>query len=210
MVGLSETELVLRARLDLDAFGELVERLRESIQRQCHQRVGNWHDAEDLAQETFVRAYLKLDQLADPSRFVPWLRKIAANLCRDFLRSPERCELAEELPELPGSDAESTLLPLAQLPEETRRCVLLFYEAGCSYAEIARVLNSSVPAVKARLSRAKAMLRKEMGAMDESERSPFTQRVLEKLEKLQSQESAERTQAVRDLHHGLAQITTQR
>ncbi len=53
----SETELVERAASDLDAFGELVERYRGSIQRQCYSSLRDRDYAEDLAQETFVRAY---------------------------------------------------------------------------------------------------------------------------------------------------------
>jgi len=202
---LCETELVRRARGDLEAFGELVERLREPIQRQCRQRVGNWHDAEDLAQEAFVRAWLKLDTLDDPARFVPWLRRIAANLCRDFLRSPARREIADDRLEAQDSLPDLDELPLAHLPEETRRCLLLFYQAGCSYAEIARALGSTVPAVKARLGRAKVILRKEMGAMDEQQRSPFTRRVLEKLEALRSDEASQRARAAGELQQGLGE-----
>ncbi|MHB9109423.1 MAG: HEAT repeat domain-containing protein [Armatimonadota bacterium] len=196
--------MVQRARQDLDAFGELVERLREIIQRQCYHRVGDWQHAEDLAQEAFIRAYLKLDQLADPTRFVPWLRRIAANLCNEFLRSPIRREVATEAVEGDGvGDPAWPELSLALLPEETRRCVILFYQAGCSYAEIARITGSTVPAVKARLSRAKAVLRREMGDM--TEKSAFTRRVMEKLEALQSEQPEERLHAVHDLRAGLAE-----
>ena len=203
---LSETELVQHAREDLDAFGELVERLRGMIQRQCYHRVGDWQHAEDLAQEAFIRAYLKLDQLADPMRFVPWLRKIAANLCNEFLRSPARREVADDA--IGEEGAWEPALPemsLALLPEETRRCVLLFFQAGCSYAEIAEILGTTVPAVKARLSRAKAVLRREMGNMTEGKKSAFTRRVMEKLEELQSERPDERARAAGDLHRGLTE-----
>ena len=208
---LSETELVLRAQYEvqrarqgLEAFGELVERLRETVQRQCYHRVGDWQYAEDLAQEAFIRAYLKLDQLADPTRFVPWLRRIAANLCSEFLRSPARREVAADAIE--GEEAGEPAWPelsLALLPEETRRCVLLFYQAGCSYAEIASITGATVPAVKARLSRAKAVLRREMGEM--AEKSAFTRRVMEKLEALRSEQPEERARAAHDLREGLAE-----
>ena len=65
----SETELVERARTDLEAFGELIERYRGSICRQCFSRVGDRDYAEDLAQETFVRAYLKLEPTAGSIAF---------------------------------------------------------------------------------------------------------------------------------------------
>jgi len=203
---LTETELVEHARQDLEAFGELVERLREMIQRQCYHRVGDWQHAEDLAQEAFIRAYLKLDQLANPTRFVPWLRRIAANLCSEFLRSPMRREVAADAveDERAGEDAWPEL-PLALLPEETRRCVVLFYQAGCSYAEIASMTGATMPAVKARLSRAKAVLRREMGDMTEGKKSAFTHRVMEKLEALQSERPQERLRAAHDLRSGLAE-----
>ena len=205
----SEVELVQRAADDLDAFGELVERYRGSIQRQCYSRVRDLHYAEDLAQETFIRAYLNLAQLKDPSRFPNWLRKIAANLCREFARSSARREIAwEEVPETGDLTAGESGFPsaaLAMLPEVTRECVELFYKADMSYAEIAEALDATVASVKARLQRAKAVLRKEMADMAPSQRSAFTERVIGKLEQLRSRSPEERCRAAKALREALAE-----
>jgi len=162
----SEVELVERAASDLETFGELVERYRGSVCRQCFSFVRDRHHAEDLAQETFVRAYLKLDQLREPMFFANWLRKIASNVCREFVRRPARLEQTwETIPEEPVEpDVSFDGLGerLSGLPEETRLCAELFYGEQLSYSEIAEVMGISAAAVRNRLHRAKAMLREEM------------------------------------------------
>ena len=192
----SEKDLVVRAREDLQAFGELVERYRGVICRQCRGAVGDWHYAEDLAQETFVRAYLHLEQLREPERFGPWLRRIAANACKEFARSPARREVpSDALPDRPAPappDAEDLPAMLEALPEDLRQCVLLFYEQQQSYEEIAGALGISGHAVRSRLYRAKRMLREEMAEVAPDARSPFTQRVLARLEGLASEDAAAR------------------
>ncbi len=205
----SEKDLVVRAREDLQAFGELVERYRGVICRQCRGAVGDWHYAEDLAQETFVRAYLHLEQLREPERFGPWLRRIAANACKEFARSPARREVpSDALPDRPAPappDAEDLPAMLEALPEDLRQCVLLFYEQQQSYEEIAGALGISGHAVRSRLYRAKRMLREEMAEVAPDARSPFTQRVLARLEGLASEDAAARADAARDLHAALAE-----
>lgn len=202
----TQRELVERAQENLEAFGELVERYRNSIQRQCFSRVRDHQHAEDLAQDVFIRAYLKLDQLSEPEFFPNWLRKIASNVCNEFLRSPARREFATDL--LP-EQAACTLTPalsLAErgLPEETRACVELFYNSGLSYSEIADTLHTTVKSVKGRLSRARAVLRKELAEMEPCNRSPFTQRVLDTLEQLRRDDPKTRQQAASKLHSALA------
>ena len=202
----SEVELVERAVDDLDAFGDLVERYRGSIYRQCYSSVRDRDYAEDLAQETFIRAYLRLSQLKDPARFPNWLRKIAANVCHEFARSAARRELAwETLPEPIDRRLVVSVEGLEALPSETRACVELFYRSGLSYSEIAQALDSTVASVKARLQRAKAVLRKEMVDMAPTERSAFTKGVLDKLEQLSSHKPYDRARAARDIRTALAE-----
>lgn len=199
----------MRAANDLDAFGELVERYRGSIQRQCYSSVHDRDHAEDLAQETFIRAYLHLGQLADPTRFPNWLRKIASNACREFARSPARREVVwEELPEHaapPDAAYPVSCSGLDALPPETRACVELFYNSEMSYAEIAVALGITVASVKSRLQRAKAVLREEMADMTGPKRSVFTERVLGRLEKLRSSSPEDRLRAARDIRTALAE-----
>ncbi len=158
---------------------------------------------------TFVRAYLNLGQLKDPERFPNWLRKIAANLCREFARSSTRREVAcEELPEGAtgkGTEANPAAADLSMLPAQTRACVELFYAADMSYAEIAAALGTTVASVKARLQRARAVLRREMADMAPVRRSAFTERVIGKLEQLRSRSPEERRRAVKALREALAE-----
>ena len=67
-----------------DAFGELVRRYQGLICGLAYHFVGNLTDAEDLAQDSFIRAYENLKQLKEPSKFGMWLRQITANLCRTW------------------------------------------------------------------------------------------------------------------------------
>ncbi|MBI3946391.1 MAG: HEAT repeat domain-containing protein [Armatimonadetes bacterium] len=203
-----EVDLVRRAVEDVDAFGELVERYRGAICRQCRAAVSDWHHAEDLAQETFIRAYLKLGQLRDPARFGPWLRRIAANACKEFARQPSRREVPWEFlpePAAPEASPVGRDLLLASLPEEMRRCLELFYERQMGYAEVAAVMGVSVGTVRNRLHRAKALLREDAGPMSAEEKSAFTRRVLERLERLRAGGREERARAARDLHTALAE-----
>ena len=202
----SESELVKRALHDLDAFGELVERYRASICRQCRSFVHDPHYAEDLAQETFIRAYLKLSQLQDPERFPNWLRKIAANVCREFVRSPMRRESAWEIVPDPGESnvLAGDLIPhLDVLPDESRVCVELFYLRHLSYREIAEALGISVGSVRNRLHRARTLLREEMADMSRGEKSAFTARVIERLERLKNGTASERALAAGELNAAL-------
>src|SRR5262249_40108488 len=86
---------------DRVAVGGLGERHQGVGFRLCYRVAGNLHDAEDLAHEAFVEAYLKLHQLRDPERFVPWLKRLALNVCRMWWRRSRRepVELMAEVPE---------------------------------------------------------------------------------------------------------------
>ena len=202
----SEIEIVQHAKTDLEAFGDLVERYRGSITRQCFSRVRDHQHAEDLAQETFVRAWLKLKQLREPHMFANWLRKIASNVCNEFARGSARQECPwETVPEEAALDAYvfSTSSLLDTLPEQSRICIDLHYHEGFSYSEIASVLGISPVTVRNRLHRSKQMLKKEMADMTPVERSAFTQMVIDKLEQLESHIPKDREQAAIDLRRGL-------
>src|SRR5277367_4564114 len=104
---MEDAELVGAVRRgDRQAYGVLVERYRQSILRLCYRIAGNLPDAEDLAHDAFVEAYLKLEQLRDPCRFAPWLKAVALNLCRAWYRRSRRAnvELTEDYAEEPKDD----------------------------------------------------------------------------------------------------------
>src|SRR5438067_935784 len=94
------SELVERVRAgEREAYGQLVERCQGLIYQLCYGVTGNPSDAEELAHETFVEAYLKLPQLRDPQRFAPWLKTLALNLCRMWYRQRRReVELGRDPP----------------------------------------------------------------------------------------------------------------
>ena len=77
-----DTELVLRAlQGDKKAFGELVDKHQGVVYGLCFHLVGNFADAQDLAQEAFVQAYLDLHQLREPDKFANWLYRVTMNVC---------------------------------------------------------------------------------------------------------------------------------
>ena len=84
----SDAELVelARERGDKAAYGELVKRYQGHVYALAYSLLGDWHEAEDIAQEAFVRAYVNLHCLETPSRFAAWLRRIAFGTCMDWMR----------------------------------------------------------------------------------------------------------------------------
>ena len=106
MASPSDSDLVLTAQAgDREAFGQLVERYRHAVFGVCYRITANRADAEDLAHDAFVEAFLKLDQLRETERIGGWLRTIALNLCRMwYRRRPVGQERLEEEPIAAGDD----------------------------------------------------------------------------------------------------------
>lgn len=98
---------------DEGGFQALVERHSRSLFRLAYRMTGNEHDAEDIVQETFLRAFKRLDQFEDRANFGSWLYRIAANCAYDALRSRARREAQSPLPEPQEEDS-----PLSSLAAE--------------------------------------------------------------------------------------------
>ncbi|MBC8228065.1 sigma-70 family RNA polymerase sigma factor, partial [bacterium] len=83
-----------------EAFGFLVDKYRESIYAFAYSKLRNFHDAEDITQEVFIKAFRKLHTLRRWDNFLAWLYAITSNLCKNFLRSkfnrPDREFIAEQ------------------------------------------------------------------------------------------------------------------
>lgn len=158
---------------DRNAFDSLVTRHRQAVYRLCWSATGNHADADDAAQETFVRLFRSLPVYDSERPFLPWLRKIAWN-CALSVRRDGRAGVptvaGESLPDLPdpaeGPEAEAegkeekerVENAVADLPDELRTVLVLRAVEGLSYAEIAEVAGIPAGTVMSRLSRARARL----------------------------------------------------
>jgi len=178
-----ETPLVERARSgDAAAFSELVNRYERKIFRLAKHITQNDEDAEDVLQETFLKAYSHLDSFQGQSKFYTWIVRIAVNeaLMKLRKRRPERTvsldeDVKTEEDSLPREVADWSPNPEQQysqaelkdiltrtiqgLPQGFRTVFVLRDVEGLSTEETAEALDLSIPAVKSRLLRARLQLR---------------------------------------------------
>lgn len=180
---LSDEELVARARKgDRPAFAHLVDRHRVSVFNLTFRIVGNREDAEEAAQDVFVRAYRSLDRFRGDARFATWLYRIAVNVSlssarrsrRDLstssLSEPEDGDdgLPMQIPDTSANPAER--FEQAEFREQVRSLVSalppiysavisMYHIQSLSYDEISEALELPIGTVKARLFRARAALR---------------------------------------------------
>ena len=185
MVGrpLAENELVERARRgDDDAYGELVRSYQGIAFRMAYVVAGSAADAEEAAQEGFVKAHRALSRFRAGAPFRPWLLRIVANEARNRRRSAGRrwalaTRAAEEDPSggaapspegtlLAGEDRERLLGAVNGLREEERIVIACRYFLELSEEETAAALGIRRGTVKSRTSRALTRLRDELGGVD--------------------------------------------
>ena len=150
------------------AMAALVDRYGGQVFGLCYRMLGHRQDAEDTAQETFVRVLRSLHQW-DPQRdFEPWLLAIAGNRCRTVLATRQRRPKAETLVEpvpdhRPGEQAAEHLaeemhLALLAIRQEYRQAFVLFHEHHLSYAEIAENMDCPLGTIKTWVHRARREL----------------------------------------------------
>ena len=146
--------MLVRAVLagDKAAYENLYDRYAPLIRAVCYDTAGNLADAQDLAQDVFMRAYKNLDQLRDPERFGKWLIGIARLRCHEWLRrnlqlQDKRVELSEAqiaIPEPPDDDRIELLRKMiATLPEKERLALHTFYLQGKSADNARRIMGLS-------------------------------------------------------------------
>jgi RNA polymerase sigma-70 factor, ECF subfamily len=167
----SEADWLQRAvQGDSAAFTWLVETYQRPVYNLCYRMLGNAEDAEDAAQETFLRAYKSLRRY-DPSRpFPTWLLSIAAHYCIDQLRRKDPAVTSIDdlvVPDVPdpAPDMDTRLsrkqerqriqAVLETLDPTDRSAVVMYYWYDYSYEEICKELGLSMSAVKSRLHRAR-------------------------------------------------------
>jgi len=162
---------------DKAAFDEIVTRHRRSVYQVCYRFVNNHEDASDLSQETFVRAWKGLQSFKGQAALSTWLYRIAVNvsLNRVSLKRPDTEPLdadrfVDSRAEEPGAGliraerAVAVRRAIAELPEKQRATLILRTYHELSHQEIAKILGSSVGAVKANFFHALANLKKILGS----------------------------------------------
>lgn len=153
---------------DQGAMLALVERFRGQVFGLCYRMLGQRQDAEDVAQETFVRVLKNLHRWDAARDFEPWLLAIAGNRCRTALSTRKRRPAAEILPEqvsdgLPDIQAaknlaEEVTLALTGIRDDYRQAFVLFHEQELSYGEIAESMDVPLGTVKTWVHRARREL----------------------------------------------------
>jgi RNA polymerase sigma-70 factor (ECF subfamily) len=183
---------------DTEAYAELVNRWAARITALCHSQVRRGDVADDLAQETLLRGFESLPTLTDPERFGPWLASIALNTCRDWLKARQNSQVPiSSLPggqldqsqarhpggrslsvAAPGEEAEQQdeltrlMNAVEELPEEYRTALMLYYYEDVTYRELAEMLGVSTATINARLTRARMMLRANLGVLSGQHSAP--------------------------------------
>lgn len=166
----SDAELVANVRRgDVEAFGQLIERYERTVLAAALAELRDIHLAEDVAQETLLLAFRRLDTLRDEAKFGPWLMQIARRKVVDAVRAgrnPVSVPLDDsqhETPDVSGYQSwienEHLLSLVARLPDHERVLVGLRYFDGHSMAEIAEITARPIGTVTKQLSRTIRRLR---------------------------------------------------
>jgi RNA polymerase sigma-70 factor (ECF subfamily) len=167
----SDARLVRRVQTgEQDVYAELVRRYRLQLGRYAARMLGSEADAEDVLQDTFVRAYRSL-QRCDPERFRFWVFGILVNRCRTYAgqRARRYALLDRRALEASYTTLETTdphewrqtiEWALAQLPADQREAFLLKHVEDLTYDEMQELTGARIPALKMRVSRAREALRR--------------------------------------------------
>lgn len=156
-----------------DIYAVLVERYKSMVYNIAYRMLGETESAKDMAQESFISAYIALKDFKKNSKFSSWLCSIAINKCRDYLRSKKDTVSIDEIAEVSVSkiatpeDAacnrqigHGIQTALNELPKEYREAVVLKHIEGLDYNEMRNVLGVSANTLKVRTHRGREMLKK--------------------------------------------------
>ena len=161
-------------RGDREAFDRLVQRYQRDVYRLCYRYLNNHEDADDVAQEVFLRAYRAIGRFRGESAFSTWLYRIAVNACLNFraARKPSAVEFPDTIVD-PRPGAQSAVErdersrrvrdAVSRLPEKQRATVILKVYHDLTHEEVAGILGSTGGTVKANLFHALGNLKKTLG-----------------------------------------------
>ena len=163
---------------DEHAFRSLVDRHYDACLRFATLQIGNAADAEDLVQETFVRAYRSLSSYSDEGRFRSWLFRIVVNRCRSLVEKRARRKSLFEGANLEARTWATMPEPqdgapwrpeveraLGALPSDQREAFLLKFVEERSYDEMSGITGAGVSALKMRVVRARDHLKRELAEL---------------------------------------------
>ena len=179
-MALHDAELIQRTLAgDESAFGFLVDKYKGSVHALAYRKLGDFHTAEEITQDTFLKAYQKLSTLKDPARFPGWLYVIAARCCISWLRQNRlQTESFDSLKREMNTQSwakyadarlhEEVHNALESLPESERTVLTLYYMAGMTCEEIGRFIGTSCGAIRDRLYRARIRLKEELTMIEET------------------------------------------
>ena len=194
---------------DETAFAELVNKYQKPVHALAWRKVGDFHIAEDITQDAFLKVYQRLSTLKDPNQFSGWLYVITANLCATWLRKKRiqtqplegtdatmiqedaysRHLVEERTKTAAESQREVVKKLLAKLKESERTVMTLHYLGEMKVEEISRFLGVSVSTIKSRLRRARNRLKEEepmiREALDHFQISPnLTENIMQEISRL--------------------------
>ena len=172
---------------DDSAFAILVEKYQKSVHALAWRKIGDFHYAEEITQDAFLRAYQKLSTLKNPSQFLRWLYVIANRLCLNWLRKHKPAKQLQSLEDTPMEEVAKSAYAryvleqreteatehrfeivkklLEKLPKGERTVVVLHYLGEMPTTEISKFLGVSVEAIRLRLYRARKRLQEEEGLL---------------------------------------------
>ncbi|UJF35655.1 RNA polymerase sigma factor [Paenibacillus hexagrammi] len=155
---------------DKEAFALLIKRYKASVYRYAFGMLSDRMEAEDVAQEAFIKAFYALPKLENSFAFTSWLTRIVSNLCYDRLqkRKKENTSPQEWVETTTQIDLKQTDLQMSiqeamnTLSPEHKEVIILRDVEGYTYDEIAGMIHIPVGTVKSRINAARLLLRKEM------------------------------------------------
>ena len=161
---------------DKEAFGKIIQAYQSPVYNLAYRMLNNSGEAEEAAQEAFIRAYTRLDSYNPNHKFSTWLLSITSNYCIDQIRKRRAVLLSIDEPLAPhpalmsdrtkgpeaqtleGEQQDMVQTLLQELPADYRQAVVLRYWHELSYEEIAEMMDTTVSAIKSRLFRARKQL----------------------------------------------------